>query len=105
MCDTERVEIVECSSYLMGNDLSSVLGNGEFPLFKVGEEVSAGEVFHHDVDVVLVLKYIKESDDIRMLAHLKYLNFSSLQLHIAHSHLLLAHDLHSHQLPCLLVDG
>lgn len=105
MGDAEGVQVVEGSGDLVGNDLGAVLRNGELALLQVGEEVASTQVLHHDVDVVLVLKDVKEPDDVGVLAHLKDFNFPSLELDVTDSHFLLAHDLDGHQLARLLVDG
>ena len=60
----------------MGDRAGSILVNSEALGVEVGEEVTTTEHFHHDVDIILVLKHIKELDNIGMLAHFQNLDFS-----------------------------
>lgn len=87
----------------MGQLLCTFLRNGEIPLFKVSEQITAAQLLHDDVDVVLILEDIKKANDVRMLAHLENLDFPSLQLDVLNRHLLLAHDLDCDTLASLLV--
>jgi len=49
-------------------------------------------MFHHNEDVLGVLKYIQQSDDIRMLTNLQDFNLSFIKLKIFWVHLLLLED-------------
>ena len=60
----------------MRYDSSSVLLDCEVLLVEVREEIAPSQHFHYDVDIILVLKYIEELDDVRMLADLKHFDFS-----------------------------
>jgi hypothetical protein len=88
----------------MSNDLGSLLWDCELSLFKVSEQISSGQVFHDDVDIVLVFKDVEQSDDVRVLAHLEDLNFSALKLYVRDCHFLLGHDLNGNTLACLLMN-
>ena len=52
----------------------------------------------------MILKYIEEANNVRVLAHLKNLDFSSLQFDILHRHLLFGHNFNCDGLARLLVD-
>ena len=43
----------------MAQLLGTLLGDGELSLLKVGEKISAVELFHDDVNVILILKDIQ----------------------------------------------
>ena len=58
MGHTVRVQVVEGSGNLMGKLLGTILCNSELPLLQVAEQVTAVELLHDDVDVVLILKDI-----------------------------------------------
>jgi len=79
----------------MSNLFGSILRDLEVLSLKVREEISSLEILHDDVDVVRVLKHIIESNDIRMLADLEYLNFSLEKLDILKRQLFLLDDLDS----------
>ena len=102
---TIRVQVVEGSGNLMRELLSSILAYNELPLLQVAEQVATVKLLHDNVDVFLVLKNIKEANDVRMLTHLENFDFSSLQLDILHRHLPFGHDLYSHGLSALLMDS
>jgi len=103
--DSERVKIVKSCGDLVGEHLGSLLRNFKVSLFQVCEEVTSAKVFHDDVDVVLVLEDIQQSNDIGMLAHLQNFNLSPLQLNILNGHLLLRHHFDSHFFTGVLVHG
>ena len=105
MGHTVGVEVVEGGSDLVRELLGALLSHSERALFQVGEEITSVELLHNDIDVVLVLKKIKKTDDMRVLAHLEDFDLTTLQLHILHGHLLFGHDLHGDGLARLLVDS
>jgi hypothetical protein len=105
MTDTEGVQVVESSSNLVSDGLSTVLSDCEFPLLEIGEEVATREVLHHDVNVVLILEDIQQTDDVRVLTHLQDFYLTTLKLNISDGHLLFGHDLDSDVLAGLLVYG
>ena len=100
-----RVQVVEGCRNLMRELLRTILSYRELPLLQVAEQVATVKLLHDDVDVVLILKDIEEANNVWMLTHLENFYFSSLQLNILHRHLPLGHDLDSHGLSALLVDG
>lgn len=100
-----RVQVVEGCRNLMRELLRPVLSYRELPLLQVAEQVATVKLFHDDVDVVLILKDIEEANNVWMLTHFENFDFSSLQLNILDRHLPLGHDLDSHGLSALLVDG
>jgi hypothetical protein len=59
---------------------SSFFWYGKVPFTQVGEEITALENFHDNVNVVLVLKHIVEPYDIWMLADFQHFDFSLQQL-------------------------
>ena len=77
----------------MSNWSGSVLSDLELSLLKIRKEVTSLHVLNHNIDVVCILKYIEQSDNVRVLAHLKYFNFSLLQLEFMHLHTLLIDNL------------
>ena len=99
------MEVVESSSNLVRQLLGSGFTDLEVPPFKVGEEVTSLKILHHDVDEVLVLEYIQESDDEWMLAHLENLNLSSLKLNVLNCHIFFSHNLDSNFFASLLMDS
>lgn len=84
MGHTVRVEIVKCGGDLMRQHFGTIFRDRERSFLEVGEEISTIELLHNDVDVVLVLKDIKETDDMRVLTHLENLDLTTLQLDILH---------------------
>lgn len=104
MGDTERVQVEQGGGQLMGEFLRALFGDSEITSFEVVEQISTGEVLHHDVNVVLVLEEIQKSDNVRVLAHLQDFDFTSLELNILNRHFLLGHDLDSNLFASLLVD-
>ena len=105
MSHSVRVQVVEGCRNLMRELLRPVLSHRKLPLFQVAEQVATVKLLHDDVDVVLILKDIEEANNVWMLTHLENFYFSSLKLDILHRHLPLGHDLDSHGLSALLVDG
>ena len=99
------MQVEERGRNLVTNDFGAGLWDREFALFEVGEEVTATQVLHHDIDEVLVLKDIQQTNYVRVLTHFKNFDFSSLQFYILHSHFLLAHDLDSDLVGSLLMNG
>jgi hypothetical protein len=63
----------------MSNLSSSVLWNFELPLFQVIKEVSSLQVFHDNVDIVLVFKNVFKFNDVRVLADFQDFDFSFQQ--------------------------
>jgi hypothetical protein len=58
--------------------LGASLRNFEIAFLKIGEEVTAREILHNDVNVILVFEDIEEADDVGVLAHLENLDLSPL---------------------------
>lgn len=54
----EGVNVVQSSGQLVGNPLSPLLVDLEFPLLQIREKVPSLQVLHHDIDVILVFKDI-----------------------------------------------
>lgn len=77
-----RVKIEERSGDLMGKLPSSLLSYLELSFFQVGKQITAIQLFHDDVDVILILKNVQQADNVRMLAHFEDLNLTSLKLNI-----------------------
>ena len=99
------MQIVQGRSNLHGDLLSPLLRNSEISLLHIREKIASREAFHHYIDKVLVLKNIKQPNNMWMLAHFENLDFSSLQLHILHGHVFLGHDFDSNFLTSLFVNG
>lgn len=78
MSNTERVQIIQSSSDLMSNYFGSLLSDCELSSLKVSEQVTPTEIFHYNVDIVLVFKDVEESNYVWMLAHLENLDLSPL---------------------------
>ena len=55
-------------------------------------EKAAAQVLHDDVDEVLTFKYIEQTNEVRVLAHLHDLYLAPLQLHIFILHCILVDD-------------
>ena len=62
--------------------LGTLLGNREIAFFEIGEQISTAELLHDDVDVVLVLEDVQQTDDVRVLAHLEDLDLTPLQFDV-----------------------
>lgn len=58
------------SGNFMAHLSSFILRDLEVSTFKVVEKISTFKVFHNDVNIVLVFKHIKQSDDVWMLTNL-----------------------------------
>ena len=78
MANTKRMEVVEGCRDLMSDSLSAVFSHCEFPLLKVGEKITSRQVLHHDINMVLILKDVKKSNYIGMLAHFENFNLPPL---------------------------
>lgn len=104
MSNSKTMKIENGSGNFMAHLSGFILSDLKVSTFEVVEEISSFEVFHYDVDVVLVFKYIKQSDNIWMLANLKDLDFPFLKLNVLCGHCLLFHDLNSDFLPCFLMN-
>lgn len=60
----------------MSNYTGSSLWHYEFALVQVSEQITANEQLHHNLDWVLILKNIVESDNAGVLQNLDYLDFT-----------------------------
>ena len=60
----------------MRNDTSSSFSDYEVFAMQVWKEVASAKHFHHDVNIVLILKHVIELDNIGVLAYFQHLNFS-----------------------------
>lgn len=89
MSHTERVKIVEGGRDLVRQLLGTSLSYLEVALLEVREQVTARQILHDNINVVLVLEDIEEADDVGVLTHLENLDLSSLQLDILQRHFLL----------------
>ena len=65
----------------------------ELSAFQIREEIATLQVFHYDVDVVLILKEIKHANDIRMLTDFQDFDLTFQQLLIFQVQFLLLDDL------------
>lgn len=90
------MKVVQSSCNLVGHLFGTRFRNSEFPLFKVGKEVTTVKLLHNDINVVLILKNVKEPNNVRMLTHFKDFNLTTLKLNILDRHLFLGHDFDSH---------
>ena len=86
------MKVVQSSCNLVGHLFSTRFRNSEFPLFKVGKEVTTVKLLHNDIDVVLIFKNIQESDNVWVLTHFKDLNLTALKFYVLDGHLFLGHD-------------
>ena len=105
MHNAETVQVVKGSGKLMCDAACIIFFNTERALLQEGKEVAAGEILHHNVEVVLVLEDVIKSDDVGVLADLKHLNFPLQQLLVLQTQLLLLDYLDCHLLLSLLVDA
>jgi len=76
------MQVVQSGSNLMGKLLGAFFWDSERTLLKIAEKITAVELFHDDVDVVLILKDIQKANNVRVLAHLEDLDLSALKLNI-----------------------
>jgi len=76
MGNTEGMQVENGGCNLMSDCLCTLLGDLEVLRLEIVEEVPTLQVFHDDINVVRVLKHIKEPYNVRMLAHLEDLNFT-----------------------------
>ena len=100
-----RVQVIQCRGNLVRQLLGTSLSNRECTFFEVAKQITACQLFHDDVNIVLILKDIQQSNNMRVLAHLEDFDLTSLQFDVLHRHLLLRHDFHGNRLARLLVDG
>lgn len=105
MCHTIGVQIVERSCNLVTQLFGALFTYRKLTPFEIAKQVTAVQLLHHNVDIVLVFEDIEESDNVGMLAHFENLNFSPLQFDILNGHLLLGHDLNRDSLSSLPVDS
>lgn len=105
MSHTKWMEVVQSSCQLVGKSFGSLFTKLERSFLKVSEQVSTLQHFHDDVNLVLVLEDIEQTNDIWMLTHLQNLNFSFLKFNILHSHFLLGHYFYCHCFSSLLVSS
>ena len=94
MSYSEGVEVVDCRGQLVRNATCQVLADNKFALVEEGEEISAYEDLHDNIDRILVLEYVIELDYVRMLAHLEDFNLTFKQLQIFNRQLFLLDDLY-----------
>jgi len=76
------MQVVQSGSNLMGKLLGAFFWNRERTLLKIAEKITTVELFHDDVDVVLILKDIQKANNVRVLTHLEDLDLSALKLNI-----------------------
>ena len=74
----ETVEVANCLDQLPNNSFSLFLSQAVPPLLQVFKEIFTLHVLHYDIVVSGGLKYVFQFDDIVMLTHLEYFEFSSL---------------------------
>lgn len=82
MSYAKRVQVVNRSSDLMCNNLCSILSDFEISALQIIKEITSFEIFHHNIDVVRVLKNIIKANDIWMLTNFKNFNFSFKKFNI-----------------------
>lgn len=100
---TKRMQVVKSCGKLVTQCLCPFFRDFEITFFKISEQITSGQVLHHDVNVLLVLENIKQSDDVGVLTHFQDFDFSSLEFHVLNCHFLLAHDFNGDLLSSLLV--
>lgn len=76
MSDTEWMQVINGSCYLMSYLSCSFLWDFKIFEFKISKEISSFKVFHHDVNIVWIFKNIIKPNNVWVLTNLKYLNFS-----------------------------
>jgi len=62
----------------MAQLFGSILADGKIPSFKIVEKISSNKVLHNYINIVLILKKIQQTNNVRMLAHLEDLNLPTL---------------------------
>lgn len=60
----------------MSDLATSILRELELSLLQIPKEITTLQVLHHNVKIVLVLKNIVKSCNVRVLAYLEHLDFS-----------------------------
>ncbi len=103
--DSEAVEVVKCGGQGVGDFACSVLIESELSLFEEGEEVASFQIFHYNVDVVLVFKDVIEQDNIFVLTDFEDFNLSFEQLLILERKIFSLHNLNSDFFSSFLVDS
>ena len=78
MNDTKCVEILDCSADLVGEILDARFWQLEAPSLDVIEEVLSCHELKHDEVVLAILEDVLKLDDVRVLAHFKNFDLSSL---------------------------
>lgn len=105
MGNAEIVQVVQRDGDLMRELPCTIFRQPEPPLLKVGEEVAAGEEFHHDENVILVLENVFKLDDVRMLANFEDFNLALKHLLIFQRQIFFLDDLDGNFFACLLMDS
>lgn len=103
MWNTERVQVVNSRSYLMRELLCPRLWNFKAPWLEISEKISALQIFHDNIHILAVFKYVIKPYNIRMLANLKHLNLSFKHFNIFKWQLLLLYYLDGDLLAWLFV--
>ena len=78
MNDTKCVEVLDCSADLVGKVLDAGFWQLEASPLDVIEEILSGHELKYDEVVLAVLEDVLKLDDIRVLAHFKDFDLSSL---------------------------
>lgn len=78
MRNSKRVQVIQSSRKLVRQLARTLFTHRKSSFFEIVKEITATQVFHYNVDVVLVFKDIEQPDDMGMLAHLEDLNLTPL---------------------------
>ena len=105
MHDSVVVQVLYGQSNLVRELFDALLSKFEIACLNVVEQVTSLHVLEYDVVELAVFKQVYETNDIRMLAHLEYFNFSSLLVDFNLFHVLLIYCFDGDLLTILLVSS
>lgn len=92
MYDSKFVQILNRCSNLCCQVFSSSFFDLKIFLFQIVKHVWPFQVFHYNEPLLIILKDIKNFDDVWMLTNFHNLNFSALHLHFSSCKVFLIHN-------------
>jgi hypothetical protein len=87
----------------MSNLPSSVLSDLKLSFFQVHKQIAPSHVLNYNINILRVLKYVQQPDDVRVLTDLEYFYLSLLKFKLVKLHIFLLYTLDSNFLLSFLM--
>ena len=105
MHNSITVQVLQAEANLVRQSANAIFSQLEFPSLDIIIQIVSSHEIKYYVTIFAVLKQVDEVDDVRVLAHLEYLNLTSLLEYFDVRHVFLFDLFDGGFIACLFMQG